>query len=316
DRTAIENRPASDGSVFLVADRGTPLSLPGAHFWPRPGAAPIPESDRAFIGGLFMSSQARALLDNLHSSRERHHVPRTLRQKGVEQYLERILRNAGDATVNRLRDEAKQIAPIIGREKEVARLSKVIGAMMGTQSAKLESPAAIARGMGDGYDPDRIELLELLRADLASQTFAERLARKDIRYLPFFEAYFSNFIEGTEFEVDEAYKVVYENQIPAERPEDAHDVIGTYKIVADPIDQARVANTANEFLDLLRSRHADLLSGRPEKRPGQFKTKSNRVGSTIFVAPDLVRGTLKRGFEMFVTLQFPMAKAIFVSFLV
>ena len=29
-------------------------------------------------------------------------------------------------------------------------------------------------------------------------------------YLPFFEAYFSNYIEGTEFELEEAIAVVYE----------------------------------------------------------------------------------------------------------
>jgi Fic family protein len=34
------------------------------------------------------------------------------------------------------------------------------------------------------------------------------------------------------------------------------------------------------------------------------------------VAPELVRGTLKRGFEMLATLQFPMAQAIFATFLV
>jgi fido (protein-threonine AMPylation protein) len=316
DRTAIESRSAPDGSVFLVAERGRALSLPGVNFWPRRGPGPVPESDRPFIDGLFMSSQARALLDNLHSSRKRRHLPRTLRQEGVEHYLEKVLRNAGDAAVNRLRNEAKQIASLIGREKEGARLSQIIGAMMGTQSAKLKSPAAIARGKGDGYDPDRVQLFELLRADLASQPFPERIPSKDTQYLPFFEAYFSNFIEGTEFEVGEAYKIVYEGEIPAGRPEDAHDVIGTFNIVADSVERARTATTANEFLDLLRARHAALLGGRSEKRPGQFKTKSNKVGSTIFVAPELVRGTLKRGFELLATLQFPMAKAIFATFLV
>ncbi len=294
DRTAIENRPASDGSIFLVADRGTALSLPGVTFWPRRGIPPIAQSDRPFIGGLFMSSPARALLDNLHSSRKRRHIRRTLRQEGVEEYIEKTLRNAGEVTVNRLRDEAKKIALRVDREKEAAILSKIIGAIMGTQSTDLQLPAA----------------------DLASDHFADRPENKGSKYLPFFEAYFSNFIEGTEFEVDEAYKIVYENNIPRERPQDAHDVIGTYNIVADPAERSLVAKGPKEFLDLLRSQHASLLSGRPEMHPGEFKTKSNRVGSTVFVAPELVRGTLKRGFEMLETLPSPMAKALFVMFLV
>lgn len=36
--------------------------------------------------------------------------------------------------------------------------------------------------------------------------------------LPSWDAYFSNFIEGTEFTVDEAVAIVYENKIPRGRP--------------------------------------------------------------------------------------------------
>jgi len=51
-------------------------------------------------------------------------------------------------------------------------------------------------------------------------------------HLPFFETYFSNFIEGTEFELDEAVAVVYEGkQIPG-RADDSHDLLGTYRVVA------------------------------------------------------------------------------------
>src|SRR3546814_9712101 len=51
-----------------------------------------------------------------------------------------------------------------------------------------------------------------------------------------------------------------------------------------------------EFLELLRRRHAAIMDGRPDKNPGAFKTKVNRAGETVFVAPDLVTGTLERGF--------------------
>src|SRR3546814_14392522 len=44
--------------------------------------------------------------------------------------------------------------------------------------------------------------------------------------LAFFEAYFSNFIEGTEFTVDEAAEIVFEGVLHAERPAAAHDVLG------------------------------------------------------------------------------------------
>ena len=43
----------------------------------------------------------------------------------------------------------------------------------------------------------------------------------------------SNFIEGTEFAVDEAHAIVFKNIIPNTRSADAHDIRGTYKVVAN-----------------------------------------------------------------------------------
>ncbi len=50
--------------------------------------------------------------------------------------------------------------------------------------------------------------------------------------LAFFDAYFSNFIEGTRFRVEDAREIVFEGKIPAQRPKDAHDVIGTYQVLS------------------------------------------------------------------------------------
>jgi hypothetical protein len=70
DRTALENRPAADGSVFLVADHKRAIVLPGAVLRPRRGHPPL-ESDRPFIGGLRLASPARAFLENMRPSRAR-----------------------------------------------------------------------------------------------------------------------------------------------------------------------------------------------------------------------------------------------------
>ena len=59
-----------------------------------------------------------------------------------------------------------------------------------------------------------------------------------------------------------------------------------------------------------------ILAGRPDKNPGQFKSQVNRVGETVFVEPDLVLGTLHRGWDLIPTLQNPMARAIYAMFLV
>src|SRR3546814_15164113 len=70
DRTAIENRPAADGSIFVVSDRKRDIELPGITIRSRSGLPPL-QSDRPFIGGLFLSSTARAFLDNMIASRKR-----------------------------------------------------------------------------------------------------------------------------------------------------------------------------------------------------------------------------------------------------
>ena len=76
DRTALENRPASDGSVFLVSNHKRDIELPGVTLRPRPGPPPL-ETDRTFIGGLRIASQARAFLENMRPSRARSGVAST-----------------------------------------------------------------------------------------------------------------------------------------------------------------------------------------------------------------------------------------------
>jgi Fic family protein len=58
------------------------------------------------------------------------------------------------------------------------------------------------------------------------------------------------------------------------------------------------------------------MSGRPEKRPGELKQEVNRAGLTVFVAPEMVRGTLRQGFEMLRSFAEPFKRAAFVMFLV
>jgi Fic family protein len=70
------------------------------------------------------------------------------------------------------------------------------------------------------------------------------------------------------------------------------------------------------FLKALQNHHKVIMGGRPEVRPGELKEKGNRAGDTVFVEPDLVRGTLDKGFEVFRSLPEPMTRATFLMFLV
>lgn len=320
DRTAIENRPASDGSIFVVSDRKRDIVLPGITIRSRSGAPPL-ESDRPFIGGLFLSSTARAFLDNMAPSRRRSgDVSRTLTRVELEGRLDDVARRSGADGLNALRDEARRIAPLIDREAEYEALDRLIGALLGTREDRLASERGSARGAGTPFDPDRIKLFDALHAELrATAPFSRPAEQRPVEArstLAFYEAYFSNFIEGTEFDVNEAADIVFNNVIPRDRPEDAHDVLGTWQIVSDSVEMARTPRDPQMLLALMRSRHAILMGARPDKQPGHFKREANRAGSTLFVAPDQVEGTLARGFEYYQSLDTPFARAVFMMFLV
>ena len=321
DRTALELAPASDGSVCLVAARGTDVELPGIVLRVRRGA-PAQEDDRPFMGqALRLSSTARTYLDNLCPSRARGgRVARTLPRAELETRLERMMAAAGIEGLNRVRDDARRIAPALNRADQQEALDRIIGALIGTRDADLQAPTARARARGRPYESARIALFEDLAAAL--QRFSEPSRPPRPRdgtghaTLAFFEAYFSNYIEGTEFTVEEAEGIVFKGHVPQERPADAHDIIGVWQLVSDPAEMRRVPATAAELMDILRRRHATVMQGRPDVSPGQFKSRANRAGPTVFVAPEAVPGTLERGFAIYRDLQSAFHRAVFMHGLV
>ena len=320
DRTALENQPAADGSVCLISDKKRDIGVPGLVFRPRKGPRPL-ESDRPFIGGARLASPARAYLENMRSSRARGgRVARTLSRSEIEQRFDGLLRRQGEDALNRIRDEARGIAPQLGLEDEFSALDDLIGALLGTREAETKSEVGKARTAGKPFDPDRIRLFETLFAELRDTVPTMRPAPSRTAAvaanLSFFEAYFSNFIEGTEFTVEEAEEIVFGGVIPPERPDDAHDVLGTYRIVSNATEMRSLPADFEGFLTLLRRRHATFMEARPNKNPGAFKTKTNRAGHTIFVTPELVTGTLERGFEFLQGLGEPFQRAVFMMLLI
>ena len=320
DRTALENQPAEDGSIFLVSEKTRQVELPGLRLRPRKGPAPL-EDDHPFIGGARLASTARAYLENMRVSRARGGlISRTLSREELEERIETLLRRSGEDALNRLRDQACVIAPKLGLDREFEELSELIGTLLGTREGEIKSRVGRARAAGTPYDPDRIILFEKLFAALRDYAPTPRPTGpgnpEATANLAFFEAYFSNFIEGTEFSVEEAEGIVFDGVIPDERPDDAHDVLGTFRIVADEAEMQKPLTGFDEFVHILRQRHASIMEARRDKGPGMFKTKINQVGNTVFVAPELVLGTLERGFAFLDALGEPFQRAAFMMILV
>ncbi|KAF0095614.1 MAG: filamentation induced by cAMP protein Fic [Puniceicoccaceae bacterium 5H] len=196
----------------------------------------------------------------------------------------------------------------------------MIGALLGTREYPLETSTGQARREGVPFDPSRMELFHKLHAALRSTALPPpRLMgpkRINAPALTFFEAYFSNFIEGTEFDVDDAADIIFNGKIPVQRPADAHDILGTFRTVSDLAEMQHRPKNAEELLELLKRRHATIMSGRPDKSPGTFKTESNRAGTSIFVSPELVVGTFIKAFPLYQSLEAAFQWAVFMMFLI
>jgi hypothetical protein len=320
-RTAIEMRPAEDGSVILTTGYDRRVELPGLTLRQVEGPGPLAGDTQ--LWDLHLASRARALLESLKPTRARLGVARGLARAGVEEELERDLLAGGEVKLNRIRDEARVLAPLLGAEDELGLLDGIIGALLNTRQVQLASPVAIARAAGEPYDPIRLERFQTLFAALRTRPVVPRsdILPPDAEFanLSFFDAYFSNFIEGTEFEIDEAHAIVFEGRIPEARPQDAHDVLGTFRLVSGRDFMSRSVRDipdAAAFENALRNAHGEILSSRPDKRPGEFKKVVNVAGDSRFVEPGLVRGTLRRGFEIVCSLGEPFQRAAAMMFII
>jgi fido (protein-threonine AMPylation protein) len=318
-RSAIEGRPV-DGHIFLTYSSTRNVQLPGLMVHLLQGPSHETGTDH-FIEHLYRSSESRAYLELMQPVQSTTHVPKTLKREVLEAKLESMIRMRGDRALNQLRDEAKMLAPVLDMEKEFNNLNRIISALLSTHPSKiLNSEVAKARAQGEPFDPERVELFSNLYSYLADKEFKnyedKNISEKAYHSFSFFESYFSNFIEGTEFELEEAKEIIRTETPMPSRDEDSHDILGTYQIVSNRREMSILPESANHLLTLLRERHKILLRARITKHPGQFKDRNNRAGSTEFVDWRSVTGTLKKGYEWYSLLRNPFAKAAYMMFLV
>jgi Fic family protein len=319
-RSALEFKPTTANQIFVTYTYTKKIELPGITIRFMEGLPAI-EGDNPFSGELFVSQQERALLENLQSSRQVGPTSKTITLPEIETKLEQIVQVKGEEGLNQLRDKAREIADKLKMQSEFEKLNKLVSALLTTKPSKiLTSPLAVARALGNPYDKHRLELFEKLFVELQQQPYKERqdinAAINSFRNFAFFEAYFSNYIEGTIFEIEEAKSIIQtETPIP-NRDEDSHDILGTYKLVSNLKEMSTTPSNPEELLNILQYRHQILLGARTSKKPGQFKDKNNRAGETHFVDHTLVRGTLIKGFDYYQALQEPFAKAAYIMFMI
>ncbi|MBE0572133.1 MAG: Fic family protein [Ignavibacteriaceae bacterium] len=319
-RSAFEFKPTSTHQIFVTHSYTKKITLPGVTINFLRGKGPI-EGDNEFVPGLYVSSKERAFLENCQITKKSGSDSKTLSIPQIEEKLDDILLVHGENGLNDIRDKARKVSGKLGMKNEFEILNKIIGALLTTKPARvLKSDLAISRAAGLPYDRKRIMTFEKLFNSLHNSQFKDRpekyLSLNSFRNFAFFEAYFSNYIEGTVFEVEEAKRIVDTGVPLPSRDDDSHDILGTYQLASNRTEMSKVPSTAEELIDLLQERHRILLSSRVGKNPGRFKEKNNRAGNTFFVDFKLVRGTLTKGFDYYKVLTDPFARAAYMMFLV
>ena len=319
-RSAFEFQPTKTGELFITTSYTKKVSLPGITLQFLEGNSII-EGDNKFSGELYVSQKARAFLENLQATKKSGSASKCLSLAEIEERLEQIIRVNGEDEINKLRDQARAIAAQLKMTKEFEKLSRLISELLTTKTSKiLSSPLAIARAFGKPYDPIRLELFETLFRELKQTEFPYREEKNTtplaFRNFAFFESYFSNYIEGTVFEIDEAKKIIQTNKPLKARNDDSHDVLGTYQIVSNKKEMEITPNSPEDFLKIISFRHSILMSARIDKTPGLFKDKNNFAGSTAFVDFNLVRGTLLQSFDFYNALDHPFARSAYIMFVI
>lgn len=319
-RSAREMQPTSTGDFFLTNSTTRKVTdLPGItlNFVKGPKAT---EYDMPFMG-MHISGEYRCMLENMQVSRKSGGESRILPRETIENKLEQMLLVGGEAELNKYRDKLREVSERLGMQSEFDKINNIIAALLSTHDSKvLTTDSAKAIASGNPFDKKRLDLFRILFDAIMDRYFVIRNNRntdeESFRMVSFFESYFSNYIEGTEFDIEEAKKIVDSGIPMPRRDEDSHDILGTFKVLSNRSEMNRVPSSPEELFSILIRRHSILLEGRPHMNPGVFKTKNNMAGQTEFVDYRLVKGTLAQGFKFYAALTDPFAKAVFMMFMI
>ena len=320
-RSAYHGGLSADGSIYLShpSNYNRKIELPGVRAILVKGSGPLPGDSPFGNEQLYFASRPRQLLENLSPERGTH--GKSAGAKAVEERLVSILNAGGEDELNKLRDTARELAKSMALQNEFKKLDKLIGALLATHTAgvlKTKEGKLVAKGTP--VDAERMARFEILAAKLRVEPLPHRSAiavsdpaRSNFAFL---ESYFSNFVEGTEFAIEEARDIALSGRIVEQRPKDSHDILGVFTLAVQSPWRDTVPPFGADFPAELAKRHAVMMEQRPECAPGHFKIEPNRAGGTWFVDPQFVRGTLIEGSSLARSVPEGLPRAIYYAFLI
>lgn len=343
DRSAARPETITrDNLLTLAAETSRrQIKLPGLEIRIRQGKRQ--PGDTVYAQGLFMSGNARILLDNLRVTRGHNYkTASTLTLGELEDWLTAKAIVWGAQRIQRLKSDALELAGQHHSPGHLAQIEALFGRLDGQlQPRRQSSDFFKVHRQGKAWDTRVVAMLETAARTLpvnlaqgqvptqgqvspqeqvpaqeAPGTEPAQEAPEPAEALAFYESYFSNFIEGTEFTLSQARQIIKTQTPPPERTADGHDILGTYRCIADTELRAKTSTEPDELVDLLQQRHSQIMQGRPEMRPGEWKTANNQIGGYVFVDPQLVEGTLNKGLQLLTSLEEGIQRALFALLVV
>lgn len=316
--SAITSGITPQGSIFIShpTQFAKKLHLPGVSLALLRGPGPLPGDLPLGSTGLHWASRPRMLIENLGIR-----APRRIGRDGVERHLVSVLNASGERALNEIRDQAAAIARLLSATRELQTLQAIIGALLGTHGrGELHTADGRLVAQGTPADRERANRFEMLAQHLRGTVLPQLPDRvspgRSRQNFAFIESYFSNYVEGTKFDIEQARGIVMRNEVVASRPKDSHDILGVFRLALTAPFRNNPPVAGDEFVEGLETWHAELLKMRPEVNPGRLKLEPNFAGTTRFVEPGMVRGTLIEGSRLALSVPEGIARAAFYAFLI
>ncbi len=116
---------------------------------------------------------------------------------------------------------------------------------------------SIQRASGLPVDNIKVEIFLLLANHLETIYYTDRSDvhldnREYFENKAFFESYFSNYIEGTLFLIEEAEQIIFDKKEIENRTNYSHDISGTFEIVSNRSFMSTSSRSFPDFIDDLR----------------------------------------------------------------
>lgn len=314
-RTSLHFNPyAPEWYVSWPARRYRNIALGPKRIRILPGM-PRPETrETLFLNRAGRISTLETALLEVTEVRRGEYARAALAEEELEEFL---LAAARRVDVKRLRTLAAH------NERDAAGLIGLVGAILSRDPARVRSPRLRALLDEKEADAGRVELfaeLSSFMADLSPEGIEGRPWSSDdaaqFDRFCFVAAYFSNYIEGTEFAPEDAAGVVYrgEDHGPAPDQRTLAATHRTYLGLLTSMIPPKAGYAA--FENHIRRLHRSLAGGNEALRPGEFKTRPNRAGGVLFVDPSRVAPTLKAGWELSRKIASPFHRGVFLGWVV